>query len=399
MHTQNETKTFNVPALLAELSAAEQEFNLAVAAVEKAATFLGSWKGRLNEHQFVQKLEAASADPARAATVIEEQHRLRCSYMSGRLALFCSTSQLSTGLHSRDKLVRTIMKMVATIAHLKGHERDLLTARAFETAQRSNIAFGEIIAKRDREQHKDLTEGRGVDSVKHLYAKLCDKGTSGMEQDARQMTIVEMALIPFAWADLREFYRAPGRKANDELVEAANAAVELLSSEEYRQAWNGYHSSKSRLNEPQYATRLQQALTCTPPNTAAVDVIKNQQRYARIDFITLRANVTELYRRLGELVTAIEEKVEALKQHIADDTMGGDNQKLVAMNNVIAASAVATKIKRMAERWNGELEETETSRQTAEGSLVEAFRQLISAHPYHGLSWSCSGPDSYVEPL
>lgn len=400
MNMNTTTKTFDVPALLTELQAAEQEFTAAVAIVEAAGTFLSNQKGRLNEHQFVQKLEAAGTDVARATRVVGEQQRLRVSYMSGRLAYFCAVNRLHTGLRSHDKLVRTIMKMVATIPHLQDVEqRSLLASACFETAQRSEAVITEVRARREKEQHKDLTEGRGVEALDQLYKKLLADGLSGMEQEVRQMTVVEMTMIPIAYADLRE-YRFAGRKVNDELVDAANSALSLLSGGgDFWSPWNQYFNSKGALNEPQYATRLQHMLLATPPNPAGVKVVKDQQRWTRIEFLRLRSAVSEMHRRLGEMAADIDVRVEALKQHIAEDTTCGANQKLVAMNNVIAAAAISTKIKRMIERWNAELAETESSRTTAEASLIEALGELVSQHPYAGLRWSCHGPQSYTEPL
>lgn len=374
-----------------ELEAAERSFTEVSTTFTRACDFLNLHKGALNEHQFGQKLEAASSDTARATEVIAAQNKLRTSYMSGRLSIFITFSKL---VRERDKFVRTVMKITSTLPAIKdAHERDLLAGKTLEAVWRYEETYGKALARREKELESDLTEGLAIKALEAAYTQLTTRGVNAHVPPYQHLL---MFPTPLAGADLHEF-RFADRELNDKVVTASSALWEMLFGAQYRVVTNTYHLQKRNLNEPQYRQRLQGYIEAQ--NEAAIGVVKNQQQYARIQFVAVRCALTEIYSQLRDKETELAELVEQLKVAIKDDTNAGPNYKLAAMNNVIAADAIIRRSREMQAKWAEELVSTYEAANTSEGSLMERLGQEVAKAPFNSLRWSYHGDGTYTEPL
>ncbi len=399
----------DIDALIKELETAETEFNVGVEFLNASVAFLVNHKGRLNEHQFTAKLEAASGDPGRARDVIDAQDRLRCSYVSGLLAVHCAFGRLCTGLRGRDKLVRTIMKLVATINNIKDSavERNRLATRCLTVALRSNTLHQDALERMDKVSRRDLTDGRAATSLRKVFGAICGGTPNIMRPDRREPNNFAMFLVPLTRVDLNEYQRGfrDGIEINDKLVTAAGSAASLvtLAEEPHRRNWDGYFAAKSNLNEPQYSARLQALLTPSDgtDNSAAVTELSFSQQQKRIEFITLRVAVTEMLDRLDRLVPEIRALIEELKAQVAGAASDNDAPtcRLVAINNIVAADAILHSIDILKSRWDAELDGTTETAELAEKSLYDGLTTIVRTDRYSSRRWSCSGPGSYTEPL
>lgn len=387
-------KKHDIKGLLAELSLAEQEFNKAAALVKTAVDGVWRYKGSLNEQQFVKKLENAAGLPNRVDEVIRAQDKIRCSYQSARLALLCAVSELTGGLRGRDKLLRTIMKLVATMPHVTPDERNLLGTTVIWAIHDSNQVFEESMRIQNREEENDLTTGKGRDALVKAYERLWAEGKSGQEVEPGYWTTFSMLRITMRRTGLSE-PRFAGEEASDKLVELAGAAVAIFDGARHRPDSSMYHNCKGQLNEPQYASRLEQAVT--GDNPAAVGVIKNQQVYKRIEFLTHQQAYAAMVAELEDLAVQMRDLQQKLKPVVANAADG--TYRLVAMNNVVAAAAICTQIDAFAQMWKEELVNTHENRVVAGASLCEEVNALVSTAPYSSLRWSCHGPGEYTEPL
>ncbi len=393
------TKDTTVPndhgarTLLAELEAAERNFNEVAAIVGKATDNLSVHKGSLNEQQFGQKLEAASADVTRAQEVIAQQNKLRTSYMGARVALFCTFSKL---VRARDKFVRTVNKIAATFPAMHKDcptQAELLGTRALEAVTRCDDAYTRALQRREKEWDRDLTEGHGVKALADAYHALIEKGINNhvpVYQDPL------LFLTPLAGADLTE-YRFCDAALNDQVVTIGNTISDLMQNEEFRLVWNFYNVNKGALNEKQFRARL--AGYIEAKNEAAIGVVKNQQQHARIQFLTSRSGVTELYRKVAELVAQLKTLNDQLAEKLKGDLHVGANYKLAVMNNIIAANAIIRRFEAQQAKWNEELTATAEIASTSTGSLIERLREELSQEPYRSLHWTYHRDGTYTEPL
>lgn len=391
--TDTQKPDHGAPKLLAELEAAERTFNEVVGVVGRATDFLICHKGSLNEQQFGQKLEAASSDTTRAQEVIAAQNRLRTSYMSSRLALFCTFSRL---VRARDKFVRTVMKIAATLPALKKDspaEFDLLSTRTLEAVWRCNKAYESAGQRREKEWERDLTDGQAGEALRKAFEQLVN---SGVNNHVPQYQDPVLFLIPLTSADLHE-YRFCDAELNDQVVTAGNTAWNMMFSEEFRLVWNMYHAHKGALNEPQYRSRL--ARYVENKNQSGIDVVKGQQQYARFQYLGSRASVTEHHRKFAEVVDQLAALNEQLKEKLKDDAHVGANYKLAVMNNIIAADAIIRRVKAQQAKWAEELAATTEVAEVSATSTIERLAAEIGKEPYRGLSWIYRGDGTYIEPL
>ncbi len=391
--TTQVTKDHGARQLLADLEAAERNFNDVALTVAAATDFLSLHKGALNEQQFGQKLEAASSNIARAEAVIAAQNKLRTSYMSARLALFCTFSKL---VRARDKFVRMVTKITATLPALKKDspsDFDLLSSRALEAVQRCNQAYQRAGERREREWGRDLTEGQAANALTGAYEKLVSGGSNDFLPHNGEASLF---LTPLTGADLME-YRFCDAALNDQVVTAGNTVLALLASEGFRMTWNFYHVNKGALNEPQYRSRLAQHIQAK--NEAAVGVVKNQQQHARVQYLGSRSSVTEFYRQALELAAQLSVLNEQLKEKFASDTSVGANGKLTVMNNILAADAIVRHVNALQAKWADELAATTEIGETSSASLIERLAAEVSKEPYRSLGWTYRGDGTYIEPL
>lgn len=379
--------------LLAELEAAEGNFNEVAAIVGSATDNLSVHKGSLNEQQFGQKLEAASSDVTLAQEVIAQQNKLRASYMGARVALFCTFSKL---VRARDKFVRTANKIAATLPAMYKDcpaQAELLGSKVLEAVRRCNDAYDRALARREKEWDRDLTEGQGVKALTDAYHALIEKGINNHVPVYQDPVLF---LIPLTGADLME-YRFGDAALNDQVVTIGNTIWNLMQNEEFRLVWNFYNVNKGALNEKQFRARL--ASYIEAKNEAAIGVVKNQQQHARIQFLTSRSGVTELYRKVAELVAQLTTLNDQLTEKLKADLHVGPNYKLAVMNNIIAANAIIRRVETQQAKWNEELAATAEIAVTSTQSLTERLAEELCKPPYSSLRWTYHGDGTYTEPL
>lgn len=389
----------NVAQLLQELDSAQAEFQAAANIVSEAAIFLGKHKSRLNEQQFIARLEAACNDPARAQGLVAKQDNLRVSYFSGRLALECSSSRLRRGLRAYDKLVRTIMKMVATIPAMTDvRARNLLTSKCVEVARAADTTHNATRELAEKNRHQDLTGGLAQKSLTKLYEGICEFGS---RQAALTWRFGEeefpLMFITLSGNDFRGFSLAEGEKENDALVDAANQALERISGDAYNHAWDFYLRTKRALNEPQYAGRLQEASCNNSPETVAA--LKDQQKQKRLEYFAARITFGTLVDGLFDLQVRINWHSRSLMEHLAINERVGEKHKHVAMNNVVAAAVLSVAITAIVEEWSSECANTDEARQVGEAAMIEDLAEIVGKQPYRSLRWTYYRDGHYVEPL
>ncbi len=354
--------------MLSELGRRVEEVWQAQMRVEDASEFLRRHKGCLNEHQYPGKLETAGTDRKRVQQIVATQRRLRCSYLSGRLAVQCACQQLVTQRVSLARFIRYVTDAFGGIT--ADLSINLLLSRCLDAVSRSRKAHDEAQKRRQVAAHTDLTEGNGRISILHAYDRLCASGISGQEPEGHPTDFAMMA-IPLTGVYLGETPDA-AVELNDRLVGLTESADDMVRCSDFYPRHSNYSMSKRDLNERQYADRLQAALFGDDGSSA--DLLKQQQREKRAEFLWFGFEVTEMYARLRKVTAELAELGAALKLEI-ENGQTGDTYRTVAKNNVIAAAAVCGALNTMARNWDDELNATTHLRLIGENSS----RELLAA--------------------
>lgn len=386
----------DIQGLLADLDTAERNFTAAADRAQQARQFLHFHKGRLNEHQYSRKLEDACSNQAAAAAVIAAQGRLRCLYYIGRLAVSAVCPRY---VRLRDKLVRQTTKILATLPYVMDSSAGVvLAARCLESANKNDILFGALAHAGEKEEKTDPTGGQGLNSLYKTYQRLISEGVSGLELVVLGPLNIADAVFLISLEHVDGSYQFAGTADNDQLVLLGNEVSSILTGEDYRTAWSQYYQSKSDVNEPQYVQRLQQ--TIASGIQATVNLLKHTQQSKRIELLSRRAKISEMYRRLQELKAQLIELCDRLRTVIGERFVEEYiHCRTVAIANVITACMLVHQIDARSASWEEELAETKDTADLCSGSLAEAVNELGGRAPYRSLSWTCYGPGSYTEPL
>lgn len=178
------------------------------------------------------------------------------------------------------------------------------------------------------------------------------------------------------------------QEANNALADCRKVAISMLKDLSFGTALACYQRAKCDLNEPQYRQRLQAAILQAAENERhrpAVDVIKDQQSYARTSFLTQRQAVNDFYLRLRPMCVELCRLVDGLKVMLRQTNGLSGSDVSIAMNNVLAGNALSRLIAARTEAWEKELRDTCESADLAERNLSERLQQAISKEPYCSL--------------